>query len=156
MLAEVYLVEPQVNRGAGIRQYGYIDQNLAKTKFAQVKQVRVEAVLLRDDAEPIPHSAGMRLDVEAVDAERTLGNWRYAGDHPHRTGLPRAVRPKDSERLAALDLEFDPVNRDEIAVPLYQPHGSYDRRIAVPPTSRHLARMFRYGQFGFPLRRYDR
>ena len=48
--------------------------------------------------------------MRSVPADR-----RDAADHPHRRALAGAVRAEEAEGLARLDVEVDPVDRDEVA-----------------------------------------
>ena len=83
-------------------------------------QLDVEGVLLRDHAEPGPHRGVIVYRVAAENGQLPAGRRRDAADHPHRRGLARAVRPQEAERLAAVEVEIDPVHRHEIPEPLGQ------------------------------------
>src|SRR5262249_38089442 len=62
--------------------------------------------------------------VQAQDGELSA-SWRgYAGDHPHRGGLARAVGAQEPEGLALAQLEIDPVHRRELTEPLGQVLGA--------------------------------
>ena len=72
--------------------------------------VRVEVVLLRDDAYERADSARVCAHVQTFDGERALGRRRAAGDHTHRGGLARAVRAEQAEGFAAAHLEVERVH----------------------------------------------
>ena len=55
------------------------------------------------------------VGIETEDPERPRRDRRDAADHPHRRALAGAVRPEEAERLAALDVEVDAVDGDELA-----------------------------------------
>ena len=84
------------------------------------RQLRVERVVLRNDAEPGSDAGAVRVWVETEDAQRPAADRRDAADHPHRRALAGAVRPEEAERLAAPDVEVDSVDRDEVAEPLHE------------------------------------
>ena len=81
-------------------------------------QLVVELVGLRHDAEAGPDLAAVRGGLEAEHPQRPGGRRRRAADHPHRRGLAGPVRPEEPERLAAVDLDVDAVDRREVAEPL--------------------------------------
>jgi hypothetical protein len=83
-------------------------------------QLDVEGVLLGDHAEPGPDRGPVPDRIEAEDGHLAVRRRRDAADHPHRRGLSRAVRPQEAERLAAVQVEIDPVYRREIPEPLGQ------------------------------------
>jgi hypothetical protein len=83
-------------------------------------QLDVEGVLLGDHAEPGPDRGPVADRVAAEDGQLPAGRRRDAADHPHRRGLSRPVRPEEAERLAAVQVEIDPVHRREIPEPLGQ------------------------------------
>ena len=87
-------------------------------------QLDVEGVLLRDHAEPGPDRGPVADRVAAEDGQLAAGRRRDAADHPHRGGLARPVRPEEAERLAAVQVEIDPVHRREIPEPLGQAAGA--------------------------------
>src|SRR4029078_7709967 len=59
--------------------------------------------------------------VLAEDAKGAAGGRRHAPDHPHRRGLPGAVRAEEAEELAAVHVEVVAVDRGERAEVLGQP-----------------------------------
>src|SRR6202011_5003652 len=69
-------------------------------------------------------------DVDAADLHRAARGAENAGDDAKRRRLSRAVRPEESEQLAARDDEIDAVHGGERPVTLYQ-IGNPDHR--VPP-----------------------
>ena len=61
---------------------------------------------------------GPSVRVEAEHPERARRDRGHARDHAHGRGLAGPVRSEETERLAPLDLEVDPVDGDEVAEPL--------------------------------------
>jgi len=59
-----------------------------------------------------------RRDVLALQEDAALGGQLEAGDHPQRRRLPRARRTEHREELAVVDVEVDPVDRDDGEVPV--------------------------------------
>ena len=79
------------------------------------RELHVEGVLLRDDAEA---RADLRAALDRVEAEhrdRPGRRRRHAADHPHGRALAGAVWAEKAECLACTHVEVDPVDRDEIA-----------------------------------------
>ena len=72
---------------------------------------RVERGLLERDADRLAHLLGLRHDVVTGDRGAAAGGAQQRGQHPHRRGLPGAVRAEESVDLALGDLEVDPVDR---------------------------------------------
>ena len=66
------------------------------------RELGVERVLLRDDAQPAADARAVDVRVEVEDPERARGHRRHAADHPHRARLAGAVRPEEAEALAGL------------------------------------------------------
>jgi hypothetical protein len=83
-------------------------------------QLDVEGVVLRHHADPGPDRRAVPDRVGAEDVQFPAGRRRDAADHPHGRGLARAIRPEETECLAAVQIEIDPVHRREIAEPLGQ------------------------------------
>ena len=92
-------------------------------------ELLVELVLLRHDADPGPDLLAVAGRVHPEDPQLALGDRRDAADHAHRRRLAGAVRPEEAERLAAVDLDVDPVDGGEVAEPLDQAAGR-DQRLA--------------------------
>ena len=85
------------------------------------RELVVELVGLRHDAEAGADRPAVRRRVEAEHPQRAGGRRRRAADHPHRRRLAGAVRSEEPERLAAVDLDVDPVDGREVAEPLDEP-----------------------------------
>src|SRR5207247_9597335 len=86
-------------------------------------QLGVERVRRRHDAPARPHA---RTVAEAIHAQHAQGAGRYGGDtsdHAHGRGLPGAVWAEKAERLTALDIEVDRVDRCEAGEALGQATG---------------------------------
>ena len=77
------------------------------------RELGVEVVDLRHDAEARLDLAGLRARIHPEHAQLTLGHRARARDHPHRRGLARAIRSEEAERLARTHVEVDAVDRDE-------------------------------------------
>src|SRR5439155_4615369 len=92
------------------------------------RELVVERVRLRHDAEPSADLRTVAYRVEVEDAKRARGRRRYAADHAHRRALAGAVRAEEAERLAALHVEVDAVDRGETAELLDEPAGMNQRR----------------------------
>ena len=86
-------------------------------------QLDVEGVLLRHHAQPGPDRRAFLDRIAAEDGQLPAGGRRDAADHPHRGGLARAVRPEEPERLPAVQVEVDAVDRSEAAELLGQAAG---------------------------------
>ena len=80
--------------------------------------------------------------VETEHAQRPVGDRRDAADHPHRRRLARAVRPEEAERLAALEVEVDPVDGDEVVEALDQT-ARLDERMPVAAHGLHVSHALR-------------
>ena len=78
---------------------------------------RVEAAFFRHVAEVPPRLFVDRLAAPADLARVQAG---HAEDGAHRGGLASAVRTEESEDLAGRDVERQPVERDDRAVPAAQ------------------------------------
>jgi len=92
------------------------------------RQLRVERVLLRHDAEPCPDLRAVRSGIQAEDGENPVADRRDAADHAHGRGLAGAVRAEEAERFAGSHVEVDGVDRDELAEALGQAAGMDERR----------------------------
>jgi hypothetical protein len=75
--------------------------------------LRIQPALLRHVAE-----AGARVEIDrpAAPAHLAAVGLEHAEDDPHRRRLAGAVRADEAEELARLDLEREPVERDDVAV----------------------------------------
>ena len=93
------------------------------------RELLVELVLLGHDADPRPDLLAVAGRVHPEDPQLALGHGRHASDHAHRRRLAGAVRPEEPERLAAVDLDLDPVDGGEVAEPLDQA-ARRDQRLA--------------------------
>ena len=78
------------------------------------RQLAVEGVVLRHDAEPRAYRGTVRPRVHPEHAQRPAGARRGRRDHAHRRRLARAVRAEEPERLPATQLEPDPVDGTEL------------------------------------------
>ena len=83
------------------------------------------------DPEAAPDLDSVAGRVEPEDAQRPVRHRRDAPDHPHRRRLAGAVRAEEAERLAALKVEVDRVDRSELAEALDKP-ACLDQRFSVP------------------------
>src|SRR6185436_12574390 len=79
------------------------------------RQLHVQRVLLRYDAEPRANVRAVRHRIQADDAERSRRRRRDAPDHSHRRRLSGSVRSKKAEGLTSLDVEVDAVYGHELA-----------------------------------------
>ena len=77
------------------------------------RQLGVEVVLLRHDAEARADLRAVGRGVHAEHAEFAARPRRHAADHAHRRRLARAVRSEEAERLAGFDREVDAVDGHE-------------------------------------------
>ena len=84
------------------------------------RQLEVERVLLRHDAETGSDARAVGRRIHAQHAELAVRDRRDATDHPHRRRLAGAVGPQEAERLPLLDAKVDAVDRDEVAEALRQ------------------------------------
>ena len=87
------------------------------------RQLGVERVLLRHDPEPGADERAVALRIKSEDAERPSADRRDAADHPHRRALAGPVRAEEAERLAACDVEVDPVDGGQLAEALDESAG---------------------------------
>jgi GNAT superfamily N-acetyltransferase len=78
-------------------------------------ELLVELVGLRDDTDPGADLLALRRRVHVEDPQLAVGTRRDAADHPHRRRLAGTVRPEEPERLAAVHLDVDAVDRGERA-----------------------------------------
>jgi hypothetical protein len=83
-------------------------------------ELEVERVLLgyQADTAADPRTIGGRIEPEYPEGPGADG--RHARDHPHGGGLAGAIGSEEPERLAAGDLEVDPVHGDELVEALGQ------------------------------------
>ena len=112
------LVYPLPELAAGDAEVPPVDRHVLTHR-----QLEVERVLLRDDAEPRADLGPVLLGIETENAERPARRWGDAADHAHRRALARAVRPEEAERLALLHVKVDPVDGDEVVEALHQTAG---------------------------------
>ena len=105
------------------------------------RQLVVERVLLWNDAQAAANLRAVGDGVQVENAERPRGRRRDAADHAHGRALPRSVRAEKAERFAALHVEVDPVDRDEIAELLQEPAGM-DKWRTCAHVRRLSARLF--------------
>ena len=101
-------------------------------------QLHVERVLLRHDAEPRADLRAVAGGIDVEHAQRPLRDGRDAPDHAHRRRLARAVRAEEAERLAALQVEVDRVDGDEVAEALHE-IACLDQRSAVRGHPRNVS-----------------
>ena len=92
------------------------------------RQLEVEVVLLRHDAEALADLRAVVRRIEVEDRELTPAARRDGADHAHGRRLAGAVRPEEAERLAARHLEVDSVDGDELAEALLEVAGDDWRR----------------------------
>src|SRR5207342_2105098 len=92
------LVDPRLQLAPGEPEVAAVDEHV----FAD-RELEVERVLLRDDAEPRPDLRPLGRRILAEDPQRPARDRRDAADHLHRRALAGAVRTEKSERLALLD-----------------------------------------------------
>ena len=93
-------------------------------------QLDVEGVLLRarrraGRGSAAPSVRGSRPSTRSV----AVGDRRDAADHAHRRGLAGAVGAEEAERLAAVHVDVDAVDRGEVAEALHQPAGVDQRQV---------------------------
>ena len=73
-------------------------------------EIRIEVVLLRDDAESGTYASAMAARVETGDEEFASGGGRATGDEAHGGGFAGAVRAEQTEGGAGRDGERDAVD----------------------------------------------
>ena len=95
------------------------------------RQLLVELVHLRHHAHPGPDLLAVLGRVESEDPKRALGDRGHASDHPHRRRLAGTVRAEEAERLAAPNLDVDPVDGHELTEALHQLLRADQRLIVV-------------------------
>jgi hypothetical protein len=93
-------------------------------------QLGVERVGLRHDPQARPDPRAIIERIHAKHSQGAGGGGRDAADHPHRRRFARAVRAEKTEGLAALDIEVDRVDRDELAEAFGQATGM-DKRVCT-------------------------
>ena len=94
------------------------------------RQLHVERVLLRHDAQSSADVGAIRDRVKAENAQRPARRRRNAPDHPHGRCLAGAVRPEETESFPAFDVEVDAVDRHELAETLHQSAGMHERQLS--------------------------
>ena len=90
------------------------------------RQVLVDGGVLAGDPDQLAHHMRVLLDVDAEDLGPAAVHRQQGREHLQHRGLAGAVRPEDTEDLAAADLEVDPVDGAQRAERLDQtgrPHG---------------------------------
>ena len=92
------------------------------------EQLGVQRVGLWDDAQPRADSRTIPGWVLAQHTQGPARRRRDAPDHPHGRRFTGAVRAEEAERLAALDIEVDRVNGNEVRESLCQATGM-DKRV---------------------------
>ena len=117
------------------------------------RELLVQAVLLRHDAQAGADAGPVDRRVEAEHPQRAGRDGRHAADHPHGGGLPGTVRPEEAEGLALAHLEVDAVDGGERAEPLGQALGPDEGRPpaaagSVPPSTPGRLRADRPGPPG--------
>ena len=117
------LIRPPAEVAPGQTEVAAVDDDVLADR-----QLHVQRVLLRHDAEPRANVCALRHRIQAEDAERSLRRRRDAPDHSHRRRLSRSVRSEKAEGLAALHVEVDTVHGDELAETLDQPAGVHQRQ----------------------------
>ena len=75
----------------------------------------VDCRVLAREPDPQPDRLRMLGDVDAEDRPPALLHGKDRRQHPHRGGLPGAVRAEQTEHGALLDLERDAVERHDVA-----------------------------------------
>jgi hypothetical protein len=75
-------------------------------------QVRIEAEVLREIAEFLPHALGVRDDVLSVERDAPRRRLEQSREDPHERRLARAVRTEQTEH-ARRDVEIDPLERGD-------------------------------------------
>ncbi len=91
------------------------------------RQLEVEAVLLRADAQASADRGPVGDRVEAEDAQGAPARRRHRGDHAHRRGLAGAVGAEEAERLTGRDPDVDALDGLEAPEGLAQPHRLHHR-----------------------------
>src|SRR5205814_1491001 len=91
-------------------------------------QLGVERVRLRHDAQPRPYAGTVAHGIHAQHAQGAARCGGDTSDHAHGRGLPGAIRAEEAERLTALDIEVDRVDRGEVCEALGQATGM-DKRV---------------------------
>jgi hypothetical protein len=76
----------------------------------------VQAVVLEDDPDRLPHPRRLADDVVAVDTGRPDGRAEQGTEHLDRRALSRSVRPEKTEELTLWDHEREIVDGGELAV----------------------------------------
>jgi hypothetical protein len=90
-------------------------------------QLFVEHIRLGHDAQPGPNRRTVARGIEPEHGERPVADRRNGADHPHRGGLPGAVRAQEAEGLAGRDVEVHCVHSRERTEPLGQAAGVDER-----------------------------
>src|SRR6266550_8342185 len=93
-------------------------------------ELGIERVRLRDDPQPRAYPGTVLDRIHSQHAQGAARWGRDAADHPHRGRFPGAVRAEEAEGLTALDIEVDPIDRDEVREALGQATGM-DKRVCT-------------------------
>jgi hypothetical protein len=102
------------------------------------RELGVEVVLLRDDAQPRADRRPVAARVHAQHPQLAVGDRGDAGDHAHGRRLAGAVGAEEAERLAGLDLEVDAVDRDVLAEALGERLGLDERLVGLARLARSI------------------
>ena len=116
------LLGPAPDLGAGQVEVAPVDHEVVPDR-----ELGVEVVLLRHDAEPAADLRAVGRGIHPEDAQRAARYRRHAADHPHGRALAGAVGAEETEGLAGIDHEVDAVDRDERAEPLRERVGVDER-----------------------------
>ena len=77
------------------------------------RELPIEGEFLRDIADPLAGGSPRAGEVDAGDAQRSAGRGEQAAEHAEGGRLAGAVRPEETEDLAAGDVEADVVDGGE-------------------------------------------
>ncbi len=150
---EAPLHSPRVRVGGAVRRRGHLEQRQqlldagAQRRRRQPVELplqsqvlppgggRIDSRRLGHVADPPPHLARPRRDVDAVDAGGASRRRRQRREDAHGRGLARAIGAEQREHLARLDGEGHPVERHHAAAVGLAQLAHLDRARRVHPAS---------------------
>ncbi len=101
-------------------------------------QVVVDGRVLAGEPDPLANLGRMAEYVDSGDARRALVGLQQRGQDPHCRRLAGTVRPEQAEHDPGLHAEVDPVERDDLAIPLTK-SARLDREPLFPSHPSRLA-----------------
>ena len=102
--------------GLGLRRLGvHAEEAAVEVEVLPDRERAVERVRLRDDADHLLRRGRVRDDVDATDERMPAGGDHAGGEHPRGRRLAGAVRAEQTEDLAPLHREVEPVDRVDVA-----------------------------------------